>query len=61
MVYVKKINLKQWDYVPFFIGYTCYLFIGITNPLLISSTGFIMLITQYFLLFKKNIDIAMGV
>lgn len=38
---------KPPNYVPYIIGYMLYLFIGGTNPLLVGSTGFIVLSTIY--------------
>jgi len=53
IAYRSKKQLK--NYFPFSISYLAYLFIGGTNPLLLGSTGYLVLATAYsFVLRKEN-------
>jgi hypothetical protein len=45
IIYKKRKVLKLW--IPMFIGYMLYLFVGGTNPLLLGSTGMLVLISAY--------------
>ena len=45
LIYRKRKALKYW--IPVFIGYLLYLFVGGTNPLLLGSTGMIVLLSAY--------------
>lgn len=45
---------KQPNYFAFNLGYLAYLFIGGTNPLLMSSTGFLILAIAYSYSLKSN-------
>lgn len=45
LIYKKRKILKYW--FPLFLGYLLYLFVGGTNPLLLGSTGMIVLIAAY--------------
>jgi hypothetical protein len=49
---VMEIIRKKFDYL--FIGYISYLFICWTNPLLLSSTGMIVLVLVYSTVFLKS-------
>jgi hypothetical protein len=43
------------EYFPFNISYLAYLFIGGTNPLLIGSTGFLVLATVYSFVLRRGV------
>jgi hypothetical protein len=45
IIYKKRKVLRYW--IPMFIGYLLYLFVGGTNPLLLGSTGMIVLLGAY--------------
>lgn len=45
LIYKKRKILKYW--VPMFVGYLLYLFVGGTNPLLLGSTGMLVLLVAY--------------
>lgn len=45
IIYKKRKILKYW--IPVFIGYLLYLFVGGTNPLLLGSTGMLVLLVAY--------------
>lgn len=45
LIYKKKKLLELW--IPMFLGYLLYLFVGGTNPLLIGSTGMLVLLSAY--------------
>lgn len=45
LIYKKRKILKLW--IPIFVGYSLYLFVGGTNPLLLGSTGMLVLLAAY--------------
>ncbi len=45
LIYRKRGKLKYW--IPMFIGYLIYLIVGGTNPLLLGSTGMLVLLAAY--------------
>jgi hypothetical protein len=45
LIYKKRKLLELW--VPAFLGYVLYLFVGGTNPLLLGSTGMLIMLSAY--------------
>lgn len=45
LIYKKRKILKFW--IPIFVGYSLYLLVGGTNPLLLGSTGMLVLLAAY--------------
>jgi hypothetical protein len=55
LIYCKRKKLKYW--IPFFMGYFLYLLVGGTNPLLLGSTGMIVLLAGYSFSLNPNYEL----
>ncbi len=56
-VIMNKKNYNEW--LPFFVGYSCYMIMSTGNPYLMNSTGMIAVLSGYTYLYqnKKNIGV----
>lgn len=56
-VFIKKKNYNEW--LPFFVGYSCYMMMSTGNPYLMNSTGMIAVLSGYTYLYhnKKKLSV----